>query len=380
MKITAKLFKKLRLVLAAGLLAGAGLFLAGGHSQTAEAQSANSIYLTPAAANYKVGDSFAVEVHVNSSEQINTVEAHLSYDGSLQFVSIDDAGGAFGIPAEKSGGSGQVSLAMGTTAAVSGDQFVAKVNFKAVAVGSGTVQMLDSSQALSSTTFTNVITTRKGGAYAVAAQSSGSGSATTTTTPSTTTTTPTQSGSTSSTAPTKATNYAKVSIAPQGNEATTPLPGDSVVELQAPATIETAPDVDREVSKVEYLLNGKVVSTDTTPPYSHSVDTNKLRNGTYTLTTKTYYKDGKVDSSKASLVVNNPFGAGQLWLQVKHYAWLIALLLIAAGVLVYFQVFRGNGKFPYGKGTGAASSSGHGQVIVGGGTIPGTTIQPPTAS
>ena len=348
------------------------------YSTVVDAQTANSIYVTSASGSYKVGDSFTVSVRVNTSDPINAVGARLSYSDSLQFVSIDGGGSAFGIDASSTGGSGSVAIDRGTTVAVSGDQLVTKLTFKAVAAGNGSLQMLNGSQALSASTNQDVLSTRNGGTYTVAAPVSG------VTTPAPTTPTP-MTSIPAPTAPAPKTNNSKTTIAPRGNSTPTPLPGDSTIELSAPATVETTADEGREINKVEYLLNGKLVSTDATPPYSHAIDTTNLANGKYSLTTKTYYEDGKIETSMASLVVNNPFGAKQLWLQLKRYVWLVVLLLAITGGLVYLRAFRGRGNSSHDHGKGGSEAlknlnTGHGAVFVGGSSAPDPSMVPPVAT
>jgi hypothetical protein len=373
--------KRYFVYLLAAISSGAILLSSGLSTVTTSAQGTNSIYLTPASGGYAVGANFTVTVRVNTTDQVNAVTADMSYSSNLQYISIDGSGSAFGIDASSSGGGGSVSINRATITPVSGDQLVSRVTFKVLSAGTGTVSMNSSSQALSSTTNQNVVATRNGGSYTLQGGSSPSPSPTPTPTPaptpsptpgSTPTPTPSPSAKTS-------TNLPKTTIAAQGNPATTPLPGGSTVELAAPATLETTTDGTKEILKVEYILNGKVVSTDTTPPYAHNVNTVNLRNGTYSLTSKTYYKDGKVDSSKVSLVVKNPFGLTQLWLQLKHYAWLIVILLIVAGELFYLKFVRGKGSFkPKGRGSSSqGNATGHGSVVVGGS---GASAVTPSAS
>lgn len=358
--------KRYFVYLAAAVASGAILLSSGLSAVTTSAQGTDSIYVTPASGSYAVGASFTVTVRVNTTDQVNAVTADLNYSSNLQYISIDGSGSAFGIDASSNGGNGKVSINRATITPVSGDQLVARVTFKALSAGTGSVDMASSSQALSSTTNQNVVATRNGGSYSLQGGSSPSPSPSPTPTP-TASPTPTPSPTPSASAkPT--TNLPRTTIATQGNPSTTPLPGGSTVELAAPATLETTTDGSKEILKVEYLMNGKVVTTDTTPPYSHNVDTTKLRNGSYSLTSKTYYRDGKVDSSKVSLVVNNPFGLTQLWLQLKHYAWLIIILLVVAGELFYLKFIRGKGSFkPKGRiGSSQSNTTGHGDVVVGG--------------
>ncbi len=317
------------------------------YSQPVHAQAANSIYLAGASGSYAVGSTFTVSIRENSGSAVNAAEADLSYSTSaLQFVSIDGSGSAFGIDASSSGGNGTVTVSRGNTSAVNGDQLIAKVTFKALAITTASVQMQSSSVVLSSTTNTNVVNARNGGTYSLTSPTGSSPNPSPTPTPPAPSPSPSPTpnpspspnpsptGSTSTTT-SRASSTAKVSIAPQGNTQSTALPGDSVVELSTPATVQTTPAENKDVTKVEYLVNGKVIDTETKPPYSHSIDTTKYRNGTYKLTTKTYYKDGKTDSSDSDLVVKNPFGMSQLLLQARHYSWiLLVLVVIVVGLLV----------------------------------------------
>jgi hypothetical protein len=122
-----------------------------------------------------------------------------------------------------------------------------------------------------------------------------------------------------------------------------PLLGGSEVELSDPAVVQTSSDFTSSIKKVEYSLNGKLVATVSSPPYSYTVKTTNLRNGKYTLTTKTYYDSGKVDSSNSSLIVKNPMNLTQIMLQLKHYAWVLIVLALIAGGAIWFMFFRGAG-------------------------------------
>jgi hypothetical protein len=182
--------------------------------------------------------------------------------------------------------------------------------------------MQNNSVVLSSSTNSNVVTTRNGGSFTLTSAVSPSPSPSPSPTPTpapTPSPTPTPTTKPSPTPTTKPATNSTVSVAPNGNSQSTPLPGDSTVELNAPATVQTTPGVDKDVTKVEYYVNGKLVATVDKTPYSYSVDTTKYRNGKYTLTTKTYYKSGKIDSSNAALVVKNPYSSRQFFLQLRHY-------------------------------------------------------------
>jgi hypothetical protein len=327
---------------AIGLITAGGVLMASTSNQPVGAQAANSLYLSSANGSYPVGSTFTVSIRENSSSSVNAVEADLSYSTSaLEYVSIDGSGSAFGIDASSTGGNGSVGVSRGSTNPVSGDQLVAKVTFKVLAITTASVQMQSSSVALSSTTNTNVVNSRSGGTYTLTTPVGSAPPTAPSPSPSPASPSPTPSPSRTVTPPTAVarptTSASTVTIASQGNNQATPLPGDSVVELSTPATLEATPNANKNVQKVEYYVDGKLIATITTPPYSYSVDTTKYLNGKHTVTTKTHYKDGSIDSSDASLVVKNPFGLKQIWLLVRHYSWILIIVAVVIAGLIWMK-------------------------------------------
>lgn len=344
---------------------------------TVQAAGNDTLYIAPGSGNFTVGQNFTVEVRENSNaEQVNAVQADLGYSGNLQFLSVDDTGSAFGVDAQKSGGNGAVTIARGSTTPVTGDKLVAKVNFKVLSAGNGTIEMRPSSAVVSSAENRNIVDTRSGASFGLV----------TTATPNPPAGPPGPPGPPGKPGPPGATprpapiptrgtvptpspgSPPNVSIKPTPTEATpaptpTILPDESEIEVEDPSIIETTPSEDREVEKVEYYINGKLAMTVNEPPYSYSVDSSNMRNGRYTLTTKTYYTDGKVDSTDADLVVSNALNAKQLMLQLKHYAWAVILLFLIIGGVVWFMFFRNRGGDGFGDGYGsefAADGTGYG--------------------
>lgn len=312
-----------------GLIIGAGIVGLLVSSQ-AQAQGANSMYLAPAGGTHTVGANINVAVRINTTTAVNAVQADLTYSPNLQFVSINEAGSAFAIPASGSGGNGSVTIARGNFSGVSGDQLVATVVFKVASAGTGTIQVENSSAALSATDSSNVLTARNGASYSLQAPTSPSPSSP----PASSPPPPAQS---------KPTNSRTVIQSGGSTVAVTPnQPSEQKVELSAPASLESLSvgGGNREIVKVEYLLDGKVISSSTTPPYKYSIDNTDYRNGTYELTSKTYYKDGEVETGKVSLVIDNPFSLKAAWLEIKHYAWLVIILLIIIGELLYLTLFK----------------------------------------
>lgn len=298
----------------------------------AQAAGNDSLYLSPASGTYKVGETLSVAIRENSyTDQVNSVEADLSYTAAkLQLVgSPSISNSAFKLQVVNSGGGGSISLTLGVQPAngsatsVSGDQLVANVTFKVLASGVTDVVFNSSSAVLSATTNTNVASTMTGGSYTLQAQ-----------------TVPTSKGSTTgikTTSPPKTTassTTSTMSVTPEGNPHPVMVPDKSTVELSGQASVQTAPSDAGNVTKIEYYLNNKLVATVTHAPYAYSVDTKKLRNGSYTLATKTYYKNGQTTVKDTALIVKNPFGWTQFKLQVEHYALygIIFILLVLAAV------------------------------------------------
>jgi hypothetical protein len=86
-----------------------------------------------------------------------------------------------------------------------------------------------------------------------------------------------------------------------------------------------------------------LVATVNQAPFSYSVNTKSLRNGKYTLTTKTTYESGKIESSNSDLFVKNPMNLTQIMLQLRHYAWVLLLLALIFGGVIWFMFFRRSG-------------------------------------
>lgn len=101
-----------------------------------------SYSLSPSSGSHKKGTNFTVSITENSSDQINGVDAKLSYDSSkLQFVSASTNGSPFDFCTDKSGGNGRVSIVcVRLGSSVSGSQPVGNVTFKVLG-GSGSTSI-----------------------------------------------------------------------------------------------------------------------------------------------------------------------------------------------------------------------------------------------
>jgi hypothetical protein len=72
-----------------------------------------------------------------------------------------------------------------------------------------------------------------------------------------------------------------------------------VVTIKADATDDTG------IAKVEFYVQGNLVSTVTSSPYEYSWDTSELVNQIYTVTTKAYDAEGNVSSDSITLALEN---------------------------------------------------------------------------
>lgn len=321
------------------------------------------MYITPATGSYTIGQDITVAIRADSGTVgVNTASADIAYPASLQFVAFDLAESAYsgGCP-QKSGENGLVSIGCfipavngQETVPLTGDKLLAKVTFKVLAAGNAVLDLKDSSVLIGAATATDVLTAREDANYTLQAATTPvtppapTPPAPTPTPPTPTTprpTTPSTSrpstgGGTSGGSSTGTAPITTTTIAPEGNAQPITLPNDTEVELSDPVVVQTVPDSSQSVTKVEYYLNGKLIASIKEPPYSYSVNTKNMKNGTYKLTTRTYYEDGTVDTKDASLVVKNPMSFKQIMLQLGGLIWVILLVLIMAVAGVWYFFFR----------------------------------------
>jgi hypothetical protein len=86
---------------------------------------------------------------------------------------------------------------------------------------------------------------------------------------------------------------------------------------------------------VEYFLDGNLVSTQKTDPFSFKFDTNSLRNGTYAMVVKTYYNTGTIDSRTEKLLINNKITLAYV---VRHFIvniMVLVAILVVLGVVIF---------------------------------------------
>lgn len=340
-------------VLAAG---GVGLDFA------AHAATANTIYFAPSGGTYTIGQVITVGVREDSgSTGVYSAQASFSYNQTLlQYSgSIDASSSGFSIAGQSVVSGGHVLIVRGSTSAVTGDQLIANVSFTVLAAG--TASLTPDPVCSGSTTtncnlaydvnINNAITSVTPGSFTLQApvtQTCPSGDTgtypncvapVTTPPPSTPPSTTTPSSSASSAAAT--TKSTSTSITPSGSSSSITAPNNTQVQVSTPATIEPATIPIDGVQKIQYYLNNKLVYTANSVPYSYSLNTKKLLNGTYTLTSVTYYISGRKTTTTQKLVIKNPFSFIQFGLLLRHYIFeiLIPLILIMLAIgLLYYRI------------------------------------------
>jgi hypothetical protein len=137
----------------------------GGTPTPSTVASSAQLYLSPAKTSAASGANVTFQIHANSgTTSVNAVEADIAYPADkFDFVSIDDSASAFSIKAEASNSDGVVKIARGSTAALTGDQAVATVTFKAkTAKGNASLSFLSTSALVSNSTYKSIVSATAG--------------------------------------------------------------------------------------------------------------------------------------------------------------------------------------------------------------------------
>ena len=71
--------------------------------------------------------------------------------------------------------------------------------------------------------------------------------------------------------------------------------------------------------KAQYYLNGKLLATQTTPPFVYNLQPENILNGTYTLTATVTYSSGQTTTDSWQVIINNPPSPEQVWLRTQAY-------------------------------------------------------------
>ncbi len=145
-------------------------------------------------------------------------------------------------------------------------------------------------------------------------------------------------------------------VSPGGNVRSLPMVGDEMFAVESAFDVQPYSVQPDGISKIEYYLDNKLIKTVNIPPYAHRIDTPSMLNGSYKLTTKTYYTNGTTNTVNQTMQVTNKFGLTQLKLIVQKYAGLMLLLVILLVAAVAALIMRRN-RTPGASGNGAASGS-----------------------
>lgn len=119
-----------------------------------------------------------------------------------------------------------------------------------------------------------------------------------------------------------------------------------------PSNVTDEEKVD-DIDHVEYYIDGKLIQSDDTAPFT--LDTKKLKNGTYTITEMTYYIDGSTSEVTRTVDINNTQdAANSSGPNAKTKTTIgvgLSLLLLALAGGAYWYVRRRHltGFIPFGK-------------------------------
>lgn len=326
---------------------------------------AATLTLTPASGSYDINGTFTVTVKENSgSETINAVQADLSYDTSkLQFISLSTAGAFNYCDPSSGGGGGNISFACASTAgALTGNQTVGTITFKAlVGSGSSPVTFKSSSAIVRTPDAANIWnTSTAGGTYSF-------------TTPSTPTcpsgqtgtypncSTPSTGGGGGSTGSTGSTNTKPSGSGSTGSSSSTPTttPTESTNPTTTPTTVNENGTVEGGTMVAVRVLDdkGNPVADATVTIGNATAKTDKtgvasftsIKPGNYTVIAKTA-KGGQV---KAAVTVKASTGIGKVQsfdLKVKapNYTLIYVILgvVVVAGAGVIAFILHRNLKGP----------------------------------
>lgn len=301
-----------------------------------------SFALSPSSGSYNVGSTFNVTLQ-ESGASATTVQAVINFSSSLHFDGdttnstapfntnlngTDTASGnSVTINRTTLGGSGTGAVTTLTftytpqTAGSATVSFAASPNSYILPPGctSAACSALTSTPSSATYTFTVPSSGGSGGG--------GGGGGTTTPPPSTPAPTPAPKPSTSNPKSTSVNVAPSSSSGSSSNAGGVTVPNNGSVAVNTPVSVEPSTVQPQGVTKVEYFLNGKLVDTETKPPYKYNINTTKLKNGTYKLVSKTYYDNGSVKQASQNLIVKDSA------LHASNLTWLYLLVI---GLVVLF--------------------------------------------
>lgn len=381
----------LQLVLVLAVVA-CGLFVI--HTATSRAASTSgTLALSPSSGTYTVGQTVTLTEYENSgSVAVNAVESDITYPSSmLQYQSYDVNSSGFNYPGPSpSVSNGEFQFAMISTTPLTGNQEVLTITFKVLASGSATIGFANTAT-VAEPSGTNEGAATSGATLTLQAASQS-------TPPPTTTPPPSNSGSTTSRsvpptpAPTPTSSETGIDVTPSASTTPVNVANNGQVEVSAPVAvspIQSSPVSLNSITdsrvKVEYFLNGKLVATILTSPFTYILPTNTLLNGTYTLETKTFYASGNITSTSQKVIVNNPTSV-ELKLVARDYGIPLVSILLVLCLLIYILFYGRSVIYDYiTRRRYATAASAEPATVMGAEprtpsepvTIENTTIRPP---
>lgn len=115
--------------------------------------------------------------------------------------------------------------------------------------------------------------------------------------------------------------------------------GSSTVPVSGDITLSAPISDPKDVSKIEYYVDGRPVCTTTpTDGTECKIDTSKMSNGEHTVTTKVFDKNGKAQTSNQEINVKNPV---RLWQNWWFWTWppLLAVIIFLWQFRKYFGLY-----------------------------------------
>ncbi len=308
--------------------------------QTRAAGSA-TLSLSPASPTVVTGQNVSFDIRMNSPVGVDGAEIYLSYPAThLQFVSTSTSGSAFPIDVVNSGGSGSITVIRYSTSLVSGNVFIARVTFKALAsTGSANVTFganteLTHADPDNPTQFINEAGVMNGATVTFTTQSS---------TPPPSPPPATPNPPTNPTPPSGSPSPAPTSPRPSaGGGSNQPGSSDDSGEDQQGNSDDAGDDssgggntddvndelnslneldkisgvikvksktADANTERVELLVNGRLVTTMKKAPFETDLDTTTFANGAYTITLRTVNADDSTTVSSREVTIDNKLSA-----------------------------------------------------------------------
>lgn len=316
-----------------------------------------SLSFSPSSGSYKKGDTVTVDVKESSpTQEVYGVTAYISYPANqLQYVSTKDSP-VFPTVQRTTDSAGTLQLiraiTLGAANGVKGSQTVATVTFKVIG-GSGNVPLSFASgskvyTALDDGTAVDILGNSGTASFVVADTTPGpnpggnpGGDPNPSPNPGPSATSPGASEASHNANSHSPVFNGTISYQSKSGGGSVSMNGSNT---QLQGSVELAPVIDPTVTgeaptdtvvKVEYYLNNKLIDTEKAAPFTYQFDSKKLRNGTYTITIKTYYASGATNSGTNTLVVKNPVTVSYIMAHYTSSIFGTVMVLVVAAVFIW---------------------------------------------